>query len=334
MIENLILLTGEDTFRLQERLRVLKVGFRKKYPDGEIKIFETPLRGSGHENRAELQKLYELTCTPNLFGGKRLAICEEDWWNPEKFDEADSFFQALPHNADTASVLIIQPKLDKRTKWSKFLLENARKEVFDPLDEASLLRWMEQRAEKFGAILSRKEALFLMERCGTDLWHLASEIEKLAMAADEKIISQHLIKHLTLPHPQLEIWGFLDHLSQKQTAKAIVKFRSLLGMGNPIHQLFSMLQRELRVYAQLRAGMDQGLRETEITQRTKLHPFVVKKALPHIQQFSMKKIKNLYDELFDIEKRMKSGGIIVTTNDTRPLEIAIEKFIVKCCHHD
>ncbi len=332
MISNLILLTGEDTFRMHERLRVLKKGFVQKYPNGELRIFETPQRGDGHDNMAALMQLNDLVCTPNLFGEKRLAICEADWWNTAKFDKAEAFFNILPDNTDNSTVLVVQPKLDKRTKWSKFFQENARTEEFEPLDESTLLRWIEKRAEQWDATISRSEAKYLMDRCGTNLWHLSSELQKLATAANGEAISRTMIETLSLPHPQLEIWGFLEKLSRGDAQEAIKRFRSLLTMGNPIHQLFSMIQREIRVHAQLRAGLDQGLYENEIAKRTKLHPFVVKKTLGCTRNFSAEKIRKLYDELFEIEKRMKSGGIIVTTSDTRPLEVAIEKFIIKCCH--
>jgi DNA polymerase-3 subunit delta len=332
MIPNLILLTGEDTFRMHERLRVLKKGFLQKYPNGELRVFETSQRGDGHDNFFALGKLNELVCTPNLFGEKRLAICEADWWNAEKFNVAERFFQLLKENADNSTVLVVQPKLDKRTKWSEFFLDNARKEEFEPLDESNLFRWIEQRAETLGTKISRTDTKFLVDRCGTDLWHIASELQKLATATSgETAISRELIEILSLPHPQLEIWGFLEKLSQRKTYDAITKFRSLLIMGTPVHQLFSMIQREIRIHAQLRAGIDQGLREGEIAQRMKLHPFVIKKTIDCTRNFSAAKIRTLYDQLFEIEKKMKSGGIIVTTSDTRPLEIAIEKFIIHCC---
>lgn len=331
MISNLILLTGEDTFRLHERLRVLKKGFGMKYPNGELRIFETPQRGDGHDNNAALFELNDLVCTPNLFGEKRLAICENDWWNATKFEKAEKFFENLPHNADNSTVLVVQPKLDKRTKWTKFFLENARKEEFEPLDESNLLRWIEQRVEKLGTTISRKDAQFLLNRCGTNLWHISSELQKLTTAAETRPITKEIIESLTLPHPQLEVWGFLEKLSRRDAQGAIERFRSLLTMGTPIQQIFSLIQREIRIHAQLRAALDQKLPEREIAQRTKLHPFVVKKTIACTKNFSIEKIRKLYDELFDIETRMKSGGIIITTSDTRPLEVAIEKFIVSCC---
>ena len=331
MIPNLILLTGEDTFRLHERLRVLRKGFQNKYPNGEIRVFETPIRGDGHDSKSELAELDGLVCTPNLFGEKRLAICEADWWNADKFDNADKFFQHLPHNSDNSTLIIVQPKLDKRTKWTKFVLKEAKVEEYAPLDEHNLLRWIEERAEKLGTKISRKDAKYLIDRCGTDLWHISSELDKLSTAAHGEPLTLNLLETLTIPHPQLEVWDFLENLSKKNAKGAIDKFRSLLEMGTSIQQLFSMIQREIRIHAQLRAGLDAGLNPKEIATQTKLHPFVVSKTLSCTRNFEMEQITELYEQLFDIEKKLKSGGIIVTTSDTRPLEVAIEKFIIKCC---
>lgn len=333
MIVNLLLLTGEDTYRLHERLRFLRDGFRKKYPDGEIETLTSPERGDGHDQIAALTELQNTVCTPNLFGGKRLAICEAGWWSAEKFDAAtkNGFFESLPGMADCATLLVCQPKLDKRLKWSKFLKEHARVENFDPLDEQELLRWLEEFTEKNGGKIGRNEVRTLIDRCGTNLWHLTSELQKLIVATDGTAITTELIKKLTIASPELEVWDFLEQLSRGNTTAAIDQFRSLLQMGQPIQQLFGMLQREVRVHAQIRAGLDQNMNERDIAGRTKLHPFVVKKTMGATKRLSNKKIAQMYDELFDIERRIKSGGITTTSSDSRALEVAIEKFIVITC---
>ncbi|MBT3349296.1 DNA polymerase III subunit delta [bacterium] len=323
MIQNLFLLTGEDDFRLRERARILRDGFGKKYPDGDLEIFET---------KSELRNLENLVLTPNLFGGRRLAVCDE-FWNAEKFEAAEKskFFERLPGFSETATVIALEPKLDKRTKWAKFLLAHARVENFDQLDESQLLRWIEQRTERLGGEISRSCAKFLLNRCGPNLWTLSGELGKIVMCAGEEKIDEKLITELSRPRPQLEIWDFLENVSRQNAIGAVEKFRSLLVLGQPVQMIFSMLQREIRIHAQLRAGLNQHLSAPEIAKITKLHPFVVQKTLNLSKNFSAKKIRKMYDELFEIEKRMKSGGIITSVNDAGELELAIEKFIVNLC---
>ena len=323
MIKNLVLLTGEDSYRLNNRLKFYKQKFREKYPDGEIVLF------GKEDTYADLENS---VFTPNLFGGKRLIVCE-NFWDAEKYEKSakKKFFEKLPDYEAECSLMVVAPKLDKRTKFSKFLLAKARTEKFEKLAENELIRWIEKFTAQEGGKISRENARRLWQRCGDDLWTLSSEIKKLIFASDSREISRENIEKMTQANPQLEIWDFLKNLSQCNAPAAIEKFRDLLTSGTPVQMVFSMIQREIRVHAQLVDGLERNLSEHEIATETRLHPFVVKKTLPLSRNFSREKITKMYDALFDIDMKIKTGGIQSTSNDTGELELAVEKFIVKFC---
>lgn len=322
MIKNLILLTGEDDFRLRERLKFYRNAFRQKYPDGEIEIFEKD---------KSLGDLENTCCTPSLFGGRRLVITEE-FWTADKFEQAQKcdFFKKLPDFSEEITVLAVEPKLDKRLKCSKFLLENATKEEFDLLDEAETVRWIEQYTQKKGGKISRNCAQELFRRCGVDLWNLSREIEKL-LAAGENEITSELIQSLTLPHPSVVLWDFLESLSKKSVQQAMDKWKDLLASGTSVHEIFPMILREVRIHALIRDGIEQNLNAPRIAALTKLHPFVVQKTYPLTQKFSREKIEIMYDKLFEIDQKLKTGKISVSTDDASEFELAIEKFMMQAC---
>lgn len=322
MIKNLVLLTGEDTFRLCERLRFYREAFRKKYPDGEIECLTKD---------SSLQDLQNTAFTPNLFGGKRLILLE-DFWIPEKFEQAEKgkFFQRLPDFENQCTVITIESKLDKRLKLSKYLLEQSNTEQFDPLDEAQMWKWIEQYAERQGGSISRICAQILLRRCGPDLWNLSREIQKL-LAAGENQITESLIETLTIPHPTVVLWDFLESLSKKSVHSAMEKFHTLLQVGNSVHEIFPMMVREVRIHALIRDGIEQNFSSKKIAEMTHLHPFVLQKTMPLTQHFSREKIEAMYDELFDIDQKMKTGKISISTDDSSEFELAIEKFILHVC---
>lgn len=325
MIKNLVLLTGEDSYRLSKKLKFYQTKFREKYANGEINLLEKGNNYSDIENSV---------FTPNLFGGKRLIICDS-FWDSEKYElaEKNKFFTKLPDYTEECSLMIVAPKLDKRLKFSKFLLKNAKTEFFEKLAENELIRWIEKFTEKNTGNISRENARKLWQRCGDNLWTLSSEIKKLIFAENSGEITGENIEKLTQANPQLEIWDFLKNLSQKNALAAIGKFRDLLISGTPVQMIFSMIQREIRVHAQLVDGLNRNLSERDIASETKLHPFVVKKTLSLSRNFSAKKIEAMYDALFKIDMKIKTGGISITTNDTSELELAIEKFIIKFCNN-
>ncbi|MCF7830946.1 DNA polymerase III subunit delta [Candidatus Gracilibacteria bacterium] len=322
MIKNLILITGEDDYRLRERVRFYKKAFKDKYNEGEVEILE---------RKQELMDLENTTFTPNLFGGRRLILLDE-FWTAEKFEQAQKkeFFAKLPDFTDSSTIIVIEPSLDKRTKFSKFLLENAKVESFTPLDEVSLLEWIRKFAAEHNSKISHTCSQILLKRCGENLWNLSREIQKLSSFGTGEITEKDIME-LTIPNPQAVIWDFLESLSKKSVQKSLKGFTDLIQSGVSPHEIFPMVQREIRIHAQIRDGQERNLTPPQIAQESKLHPFVVQKTFPLTKQFSQEKIKQMYDQLFEIDKRLKTGKISVSTDDVSEFELAIEKFILDVC---
>ncbi len=323
MIKNFILLHGPDDFRIHDRKQFYLKAFTEKYPDGEVEYFEV---------KREFSELENAVLTPNLFASKRLIITE-NFWTPDNFETAleYEFFTKVSEVADSCSIIAIEGELDKRTKVTKHLTQNVSTEHFGLLDETQICDWIIRFTESKGGKISQNEARILLNRCGENGWNLSQEIQKCIMTHEEKIITKENIEALTIPHPKVIVWDFLANLSQRKHTQAIEKFRTLIHTGESAHMLFSMIVREIRIHAQIRAGLDQNLSPKSIASQTKLHPFVVQKTCPYTKNFSQPQIAKMYDTLLQIDRKLKSGGITVTTDDQSEFELAIEKFIVEAC---
>ena len=321
MISNLILLTGADDYRLRKRSAFYQKAFAEKYPEGIIEFFTAD---------ETLQTLENSVLTPSLFGQKRLIFCE-GFWEVDTFEKAikTGFFDKLPDFSDLCTIICLEGSLDKRKKSSKFLLDQAKVEMFEALDENALLDWMIRYAADHGGFLTLACAKKLLNRCGESLWNLSQEISKLISAVDDGKITEILVETITIPHPKMLVWDFLESLSKKNVHKSISQFRTLIYMGESVHQIFAMIIREIRIHTQLVAGISDGLSSKEIAQATALHPFVVQKTLPLSRNFTLDQLAGMYDDLLEIDRRMKTGGMYLSTDDQTEFELAIEKFIVK-----
>ncbi len=321
MIQNLILLTGEDTYRLSERLRFYKKAFVQKYPGSEIETYT---------EKSDFSLLENAALTPNLFGSRRLIICE-NFWTTEHFEKAEKsgFFTQLPNASETCTIICSQPNLDKRKKVSKFLLKNAKVEAFAPMSENQTWDWVAQYTVSHGGTITHANVKKLVHRCGENGWNLSQEIAKLISASSDGVITEDLIETLTLPHPKVIIWSFLENLSKKNRMGALGSFRKLCVMGESVHQILAMIIREVRIHAQILSGIRQRLSAKEIATEAGFHPFVIQKTMGLSRNFSMSQIEGLYDELFQVDQRIKTGGIMLSTDDQGELELAIEKLILR-----
>lgn len=322
MIKNLIVITGEDDFRRKERITFYKKAFAVKYPQGEIVLLEK-------ENT--IQELENSVFTPHLFGGKRL-IFTEDFWNPETFEKAQKtkFFERLPDFQDQCSVIVVEGKFDKRQKSSKFLLSHGKVETFEPLDENQTIHWCLKYAQSQKGSLDFQTAQFLVGYCGRNLWNLSQEIQKLTLQNPEKITKSD-IKKSSIPHPETIIWSFLEHLSARNLPQSLHHFHILLQTKTSVHEILAMVFREIRIHALLCEARERGLSASEIAQKTGLNPFVINKSLPLSKNFTLKKIEKMYDQLYEIDYKIKTGQISVSTDDASELELHLEKFILHVC---
>ncbi len=329
MMNNVVIFTGEDDFRMQEEIRTYKSLFLQKYPQGDIQTLN---------NENTFLDLRNSVYTPNLFGEKRL-ICTENFWTPEIFETAQKtdFFTHLQQMSETCTLFIQEPKFDKRLKSTQFFLGSKGRtplgkiKTFDPLDESQTITWAQKYAETQEGVLDYKTSSYLIEKCGTNLWHVSQEIKKLCLYTDKKPISTHHIDELCFTHPNAVIWDFLSALSDQNQAKALHHFQSLLESKVSPHEILPMIIREIRIHTQIKDGLMQNLSSKEIAQEAGLHPFVVQKTMPSSKKFSLPFLLFLYDQLFILDSQIKTGKIQTSQGNNSSLEFAIEKFILYTC---
>ena len=322
MIKNFVLLTGPDSFRRGGRKRFYVSAFKNKYPDGEVEYFDA---------KTDFTEVSNAVLTPNLFGGRRLLVTDS-FWTPDNFERAEKekFFEALDVSTDL-TLISVEPTLDKRKKATKWLMKNTKCEKFEHLSEGEIISWVTQEATNHGATMGRAEAQRLLSRCGENLHNLSQETQKLTLMAEDGVITTALIEENTISNPKVVLWDFLADLSHRRSGPALKKFRDLRTSGESTHYIFSMLIREIGIHARLRACIDQKLSESEAAKATKLHPYVVKKTLPLSRKFTAPQIAGMYEALENIDRRLKTGGISISTDDQLEFEIAIEQFILKFC---
>ena len=67
-----------------------------------------------------------------------------------------------------------------------------------------------------------------------------------------------------------------------------------------------------------------GYNETEIKEKTKLHPFVIKKSMRQAEQFSTQQLIQALEQLLLIETALKSSSVSG--------EELLEQFVIELCY--
>jgi len=217
----------------------------------------------------------------------------------------EGFEQLLGSVPDTTDVLIIEPKLDKRLAYYKYLKKSTDFKEFSQLDSGGLANWLVAEAKAQGGSISPSDARYLVERTGSDQQMLSSELAKL-LIYDAKV-SRRTIDLLTEPTPQSTIFQLLEAAfagNQKRTLELYAEQRALKVEPQ---QVIAMLAWQLHVLAVVKTAGERS--SADIAREAKLSPFVVQKSQSIARKLSREDVKKLVSDLLSIDTKSKRSNL-------------------------
>jgi len=285
-----IVLAGENGFMLRAELEKLVADFLGDYGDMALE------RLDGEE--ASFERLQEALQSLPFLASKKMVVLRSPSANKQFAESAERLLTELP---ETTDVILVEPKLDKRLSYYKFLKKAADFREFAPLDANGLARWLVDRARLQGATLQVADARFLVDRVGANQQLLGKELEKLLLY-DPKITRAN-IELLTEAAPQSTIFELLEAAFAGNTRCALELYAEQRALKVEPQQIIAMLAWQLHVLALVKTAGDRT--PDQIAREAKLNPFVVRKSAAIARQLTLAKLKALITELLEIDTRLK-----------------------------
>ena len=187
--------------------------------------------------------------------------------------------------------------------------ERAFVKLFDLPQENDLPGWIHRRAREKGGSLSAEAARMLALLVGRDTRLLDQEIGKLLLYAHGRPVEPEDIEALVSRARETSIFDLVDAVGQRQTDRALRLLHRLLEDGEPPLYLLTMLARQVRILIQVSELQDQGLTESEIAARLKLHPYVVKKGRVQARNFQMAQLEAAHRRLVQTDLSIKTSKV-------------------------
>lgn len=290
----IVTLTGQNNFSLQQTLHELVDSFVKDQGDLALE------RLDGEEASLEQIKA-ALTSLPFL-ASKKMVVLRAPSVSKQFMEQAEQLLGDVP---ETTDVVIVEPKLDKRTAYYKFLKKQTDFREFPALDAAGLARWLTEAAKTKQGSLSPADARYLVERVGTDQQLLSNELEKLLLY-DVKI-SRTNIDLLTEPTPQSTIFELLDAAFAGNHQKAAKLYAEQRAMKVEPAQIIAMLTWQLHALALIKTAGDRSVEQ--IAKEAKINPFVVRKSQGIARRLSLAELKKLIADLLKIDVATKRTSV-------------------------
>jgi len=127
-----------------------------------------------------------------LAGTQEIAIGQTLFMNSSvylisKLGENSEIWSQLPDMKfdDDRTIILVEDKIDKRTKTYKWLQKNAKVQEFSPLSDRQkpqLLKWCVAEAKVRECELTNRQAEIIIDRLGFDQLRLSNFLDQLALA--------------------------------------------------------------------------------------------------------------------------------------------------------
>lgn len=320
----IIFLYGEDSFRSSQKVSEIK----NKFLNADK--FGSGLSAFDYEEKERKGNLLDVLGTPNLLSPKRLVIVKKliAGGSASEQEETLDFLrknaELLQKDADLVVVFWEGNQPKKNNALGKFLEKISKKQNFEKLEGLKLGQWIAQRIkkidEKSGITKTALDKLILY--AGNNTHFLDKEIKKLVDYASGRIIKDEDVEILVRANLESNIFSTIDALAGGNKKEAVSLLHRHLQKGEDPFYLFSMFVyqfRNLLKIADLKKSC--GNNEYALAKAAKLHPFVVKKGLSQLKNFSGEKLREAYRKLSELDTAAKIGKI--------DIKLALDKFMVE-----
>lgn len=292
----IVTLTGANSFGLQAKLHEYTEDFVGKYSDLALE------RIDGQETSFE--SISEALNGLPFLSSKKLVVLRDGSANKQFAEQAEQILNNIPESTD---VILVEPKLDKRLAYYKFLKKKTDFQEFPELDQNGLTRYLVEAANQQGGDISTSDARYLVERVGANQLLLSNELNKLLLY--DKKITRSTIDIMTEPTPQSTIFQLLEAAFAGHTKKALDLYSEQRALKVEPQQIIAMLAWQLHILAVLKTAGD---RQTgQIASEAKINPYVLGKSQGIARDLSLQEVKRMVSDLLEIDTDSKSTNIDV-----------------------
>ena len=256
--ERFYLFYGEEKYMISQMKNQLKKALVSEDDTMNYSYFEG--------KRADAIEIIELAKTLPFFSDHRFLILDETGLG-KKSD--DTFIEGLKEASDTSVVLFIEDSVDKRSKIYKFLSKEGHAVCFESAGDKELSRWLISLLKKEGKQMSSATMRSFLYRCGSDMYTLKNELEKLiSYVGEREEITIRDLEELTSSQTTNQIFVMLEAIARKSNgmiAKQMKVPAFVAGKLKDQAKMFSM--DTLRDMIEACAKTDESIKTGKISDR-------------------------------------------------------------------
>ncbi len=319
-ISPLFLVWGDEEFLVSESLKLIK---KAVLENGSVDFnYDQFFAGTD-----DTDKIIDVIGTLPMMSDRRLILVK----NIEKFKDKDWQILAPALSSPYAGncLVLVAPKIDKRKKYYKAIVENGQEvELKKPYDN-QILAWIEYLAHQNEVELGRDAALLLQQLVGSNLSDLNNEIKKLkdfilGKNAKKLQITTEDVLAVVSKSKVDSIFQLTDAIGKRDKVLALISLANLLEHGQNEVGTLMMIHRHVRILRQMKDGLRENIRGAKLCAKVGVPSVFLQKYLDQVQLWNERHLSDTVIALHETDKALKSSPLSA--------HIWLENFILKTCN--
>ena len=253
--------------------------------------------------------------TVSLFQTNKLIICEGCRFltgeNKKEIEhDIDALLKYLKNPFDDVYLVFIvrNDKLDERKKVVKELKKMCKVFECKKIENYNLNTTLDEYIKSKGYKIKSSDISFIINKVGTDLSLLISEIDKLLIYKDnDKNITKEDIDNVICQSVENNIFALTNAIMDNNKSKIFSIYEDLIKSGEDPSKLLVMLSNQFRLLLQVKLMKENGYTDNEMVNTIKEHPYRIKLAKENF--YSKKNLIDKIKKLAILDFNIKSGNI-------------------------
>ncbi len=313
----IIFLYGADTYRSSAQLSLLKEKFTFERSQSDLNISTL----SAHD--LKIEKFRQAILSSGLFSEKRMVIIE-NLFKKNAISSNDELIKGIIDiiqniREDKKNILIfkegeiIEKELSEaQVKILAILKKEKFYPEFKPLTKSKIKIWIEKFVKQNNLTIESQAIEYIVNSLDNNLWAIKNELDKLIVGLAKNQIQLKDVQNMIKPTAEQNIWNLIDAFGQKNKKGASQLLLEQIEAGMTTDYLISMLNYQYKIIMRMKSyvGKKSGyISPQQAAKDLSLHPFVCQKALQQQQNYELKELKKIYQQLLKIDILKKTRQI-------------------------
>ncbi|HEY4507205.1 MAG TPA: DNA polymerase III subunit delta [Candidatus Paceibacterota bacterium] len=306
----IIFLYGADGYRLKQNLDKVVEGYTNKNSSGM-----GFLRMDASDGMAGCcEKIEDYIKTNSFFNEKRLVVLRSPFSVSKEMTNIIKKWSILE---DKNVILVLcenqsEAALVKKDKIFFSLISSKPSLVkkSEVLSDRQLESWIIKEVALCSKSIEAAAVSKLIKLIGGNSWLLSCELAKLVCYSEvgkKNIISAEDVDSMVVVGEDIKIFNTVDAVAERNSMRAIKLLHDNFESGADPYYVFSMLLYQFRNLLRVKDLVKKAIPYSELTRRTGLNPYVVKKTFNQSAKYELGDITKFFIELADMERNVKSG---------------------------